>query len=42
MEIFDYFNKGIIDSIGPELELDEEKKKILHELEWLNERVNIL
>jgi len=40
LEIFDYFNKGIVDSIGPVQELDEREKHMLEELEGLHEKIN--
>lgn len=42
LDIFDYFNKGIVDSIGPPTELDNVDKKVIEELEILHNRVTKL
>eukprot|EP00330_Aristerostoma_sp_ATCC50986_P004913 CAMPEP_0114580828 /NCGR_PEP_ID=MMETSP0125-20121206/5023_1 /TAXON_ID=485358 ORGANISM="Aristerostoma sp., Strain ATCC 50986" /NCGR_SAMPLE_ID=MMETSP0125 /ASSEMBLY_ACC=CAM_ASM_000245 /LENGTH=72 /DNA_ID=CAMNT_0001772599 /DNA_START=459 /DNA_END=677 /DNA_ORIENTATION=+ len=40
LEIFDYFNKGIVDSIGPNTELDAREKKIVEDLEDIHSNMD--
>ena len=42
LEIFDYFNQGIIDSVQPGTELDQKDLHIIDDLENLHSRLNQL
>jgi len=42
LEIFDYFNQGIIDSVQPNTELDQQDLHIIDDLENLHTRLNQL
>ena len=42
LEIFDYFNQGIIDSVQPNTELDQQDLNVIDDLESLYTRLNQL
>jgi len=42
LEIFDYFNKGIVDSFGPIAQLNEKQQQILEELEGMHSKIGAL